>query len=129
MPQGGPEVQLEPAAAPSCVCASATPARASHPDMADRLFTPFASTKPTGTGLGLSISKRIIEEHGGEIRARIGRTGTPASPFTCPRADMMDDVGNQASSRPSCPFLLVHCQRGGLPNVGTLCAVWSKDKS
>jgi signal transduction histidine kinase len=39
------------------------------PHLADRIFTPFASGKPTGTGLGLSISKRITEEHGGRITA------------------------------------------------------------
>jgi signal transduction histidine kinase len=38
------------------------------PEMAGRLFTPFASTKPTGTGLGLSLARRIVEEHGGQIR-------------------------------------------------------------
>jgi signal transduction histidine kinase len=37
------------------------------PEMVGRLFTPFASTKPTGTGLGLSLARRIVEEHGGSI--------------------------------------------------------------
>ena len=37
------------------------------PEMRDRLFEPYATTKPHGTGLGLAIVQRIVIEHGGEI--------------------------------------------------------------
>ena len=33
------------------------------------LFEPYFSTKQRGTGLGLSIAAKIIQEHGGTIRA------------------------------------------------------------
>jgi len=39
------------------------------PAHAARLFKPFFSTKTRGTGLGLAITKKIIEAHGGAIRA------------------------------------------------------------
>jgi len=40
------------------------------PEMEDRLFEPYATTKEKGTGLGLAIVHRIVVEHGGEITHR-----------------------------------------------------------
>ena len=50
--------------------------------MLNRLFTPFATSKPHGTGLGLAISRRIVEAHGGrmEVRNRNG-DGVEASVY------------------------------------------------
>jgi two-component system, NtrC family, nitrogen regulation sensor histidine kinase NtrY len=38
-------------------------------EMRERLFLPYFSTKQRGTGLGLAIAAKIVQEHGGAIRA------------------------------------------------------------
>ena len=47
-----------------------------HPDVADRLFELFASTKPGGMGLGLTVAADIIARHEGriEVDSAPGRT-------------------------------------------------------
>jgi len=38
------------------------------PQVLERAFEPYVTTKAKGTGLGLAIVKKIVDEHHGEIR-------------------------------------------------------------
>ncbi len=63
------------------------------PDLADKLFEPFNSTKTQGMGLGLSICHTIIRGHAGRIWAEISLLGGTAFHFTLPNgaAEQNDD--------------------------------------
>jgi two-component system sensor histidine kinase DctS len=45
------------------------------PEIADRLFDPFTTTKPEGMGIGLNICRSIVELHRGQLRFRANPQG------------------------------------------------------
>jgi two-component system sensor kinase FixL len=57
------------------------------PEVAERLFEPFRTTKAAGMGLGLSISATIVAAHGGRIWAEASKLGGTAFHFTVIDAD------------------------------------------
>jgi two-component system sensor kinase FixL len=60
------------------------------PDIAERLFEPFMTTKREGMGVGLSISRTIIEAHGGQIWVEPNPGGGTIFRFTLCAAEEED---------------------------------------
>jgi signal transduction histidine kinase len=67
-------------------------------DALDRVFEPYYSTKDTGTGLGLAVTRKIVDEHGGQIRVE----STPGDGTTfeveLPRQVAAADAGREQLS-------------------------------
>ena len=54
------------------------------PDIAEKLFSPFFSTKAAGMGMGLNICRTAIEFHGGSLKYRENPAGGTVFEFTIP---------------------------------------------
>lgn len=57
------------------------------PEIEERLFQPFLSSKPDGMGLGLAICRSIVEYHRGELWFTRNPAGGSTFHFTLPVAD------------------------------------------
>ncbi len=69
------------------------------PEVADRLFDPYFSTKSKGTGLGLAICRNLADRMGGGIILRNRPDGTPENPgalaeLTLPRLKSDNSEGS-----------------------------------
>jgi two-component system sensor histidine kinase DctS len=55
-------------------------------EVAQRLFTPFFTTRPDGMGLGLSLCRTVVEQHGGALVFEPQRPRGTVFRFTLPAA-------------------------------------------
>ncbi|NRF66258.1 PAS domain S-box protein [Aquincola sp. S2] len=62
------------------------------PDIGQKLFTPFFTTRSEGMGLGLSLCRTVIEQHGGAIDFEPQGDGGTAFRFTLPLAPTRAEV-------------------------------------
>jgi len=54
------------------------------PEVMDRIFSPFFTTKPQGTGLGLAIVRKIVNAHDGRIDVQVPSAGGTQFRVTLP---------------------------------------------
>ena len=102
MPQGGTltlttkhasqPVRIGPGGGPMVLIELADEGMGIPPEVQQKLFTPFFTTKAKGSGLGLAISHKIVEEHGGRfvVKSTPGR-GTTVRVFLPVHAGTPED--------------------------------------
>jgi PAS domain S-box-containing protein len=70
-------------------------------DALPQIFEPYVTTKKKGTGLGLAIVKRLVEEHGGSIRAENLPAGGARITLHLPlRAQVRETLADSRGQRP-----------------------------
>lgn len=67
MPSGGPLAVALSREADRVRLTVRDAGRGIPPELRDRIFEPFVTTKADGVGLGLALTRRIVEDHGGRI--------------------------------------------------------------
>ena len=70
-------------------------------EIRERLFLPFYSTKQRGTGLGLSIAAKIVQEHGGSLRAEPNSPKGARFLLRLPLMEPLPETSEEQQAEPS----------------------------
>jgi PAS domain S-box-containing protein len=81
-------------------------------EIRERLFLPFYSTKHRGSGLGLSIAAKIVQEHGGSLRAE---SNSPKGARFLMRLPLMEPVSGSELSGVTPEGFALTSGNGALP--------------
>ena len=84
-----------------CVVTVADTGPGVAPELVERIFDPFYTTKESGSGLGLFIARRIVSEHGGHVRVAPRAGGGTACTISLPCLPGERPEGGYAASRSS----------------------------
>lgn len=71
------------------------------PERSEEVFQPFVTTKPGGTGLGLPLCRKIVRDHGGEIRLQGAPSGGAMAVISLPSQEAQE--GAERNSPDSLP--------------------------
>ncbi len=72
------------------------------PEIREKIFTPFYTTRTRGTGLGLSIVQKIVQAHHGEVRVDCPAEGGSIFTVWIPKIEKRSDLLDTDSG-------IVHC--------------------
>ncbi|MDE6349291.1 MAG: HAMP domain-containing histidine kinase [Bacteroides sp.] len=61
------EIKMLPALSWQCLITVSDNGDGILPEVQDKIFVPFFTTKPSGSGIGLSLCKQVMNRHGGNI--------------------------------------------------------------
>ena len=67
-------------------------------EVADRLYSPFFSTKAEGMGMGLNICRTVIEFHGGTLTHAINPSGGAIFQFMLPAIDTTESAASTTTA-------------------------------
>jgi signal transduction histidine kinase len=67
------------------------------PELREKIFTPFFTTREKGTGLGLAFVREIVRDHGGDVMVRDAPGGGSVFGFDLPAAQEIEDSSSSGA--------------------------------